>query len=238
MSTRKTVLISIMLTIGFIGNAIASSWLKDKLQPKEVNPEVSVVIMRWGTISDGGGVGKNAIDRIVGQVASDNVTHITLIFESAPQAGKITRLTVKTPVQRYTDGKSQGSTCKNCNYVWRSDNQVMARGAPTTGGHMFDFTLPHDPNFRKVRLVDVQSTDGESLHYFVKFNVSPDLVRSPLAVPISKLATVHSLPESDIKIDVVDAPVDTAVVQKAGSDIHGTSVDRTKNQNTTLPASR
>jgi hypothetical protein len=65
-----------------------------------------------------------------------------------------------------------------------------------------------------LRLIDVQSSSGESLYYFVKFNVSLDLLRSGMAISLAKGITVHEIPPPRWQSGTPDEAAETAEAQE------------------------
>jgi len=191
----------------------ANCWYKNTLSSRE-EPDVSVVIMRWG-LPKGGGNGRE--DVIIGQIVAAGYQDVTLIFEGIGTEGKKIQMTLDVAVQRYIyDQNETHSYCISCSRdrnigrrtIRETKRGIMAKEALIGQGCYFQTRVPRDPNLNKLRLVDVK--DGEtSLRYFVKFNISPDLVRSGLAVPIAQNVTVHTIPSPIIEIiseNETDAP--------------------------------
>jgi hypothetical protein len=182
--------------------ASASAWFQDRIV-QDRNADVSITIMRWGVPDDDlGNTSDKKFDRIVGQVASDKYKTVTLIFESSAIGKKVFRLTVTTGVHVYDEGRS--SFCTLC-LGGRRDGYgrgTNSKGAQTSGGCYLEMLFPRNQSLRKLRLIDVQS-QGESVYYFVKFNVTPDLIRGPLKVPVSKTATLHP---AGFNFEVRDTP--------------------------------
>jgi hypothetical protein len=175
-----------LCTVCFV-NVQASAWYQDKIV-RDKNADVSVTIMRWG-VPDKVQMGEE-IDRIVGQVASDKYKTVSLILQTTPVEGTFERLTINTGVHVFLEGRN--AFCTLCRKGQRVSvgGGVNSIGAKTSGGCFFDISFERDIARRKLRLVDVL-VDGQSVSYFVKFNISPDLTRSPARIPVSKTATLH-----------------------------------------------
>ena len=185
--------VSAVVALLCIETGYASSWYKGELQLKEDNPSVSVVMMRWGTPKS---TGVSDYDIVVGQIVAAGYRAVTLVFEGIGADGKKFLMTFNdVPVQRYiNDPDDLGSLCTSCSEGIKENKKgVMAKGFFVGKGCYFQAKMPRDPSLKKLRLIDVKSGDT-SLYYFIKFNVSLDLVRSGLAVPIAQNITIHDIP--------------------------------------------
>ncbi len=169
--------------------ALGSGYFQNRIVPIK-DADVNITIMRWGVPSGGvGGLSDAKKDRIIGQVSSFKYTGVKLIFESLPVNNKKYVMTISTGV--HVNRMGNCTICNNGRGIAYKGG-VNAVGA-VTGGCYFDFEFPRDIALKKLRLVDVQALDSsESLNYFVKFNVSPDLMRSPGAIPVSAKANMHT----------------------------------------------
>ena len=205
--------VSAVIALLCIETGYASSWYKGVLKPKEDNPDVSVVMMRWGVPK---GVGNNDYDIIVGQIVSAGYKAVTLVFEGIEADGKRFLMTFHDIlVQRYihdlNDVESYCIACGGPPYPCRVDENkrgVMSKGFFVGQGCYFQAKIPRDPSLKKLRLIDVKSGDI-SLHYLVKFNVSIDLVRSGMAIPIAQNIRIHMIPPPS-KEFAPDSEPDTA----------------------------
>ena len=171
----------------------ASSWYQGVLQPKEDNPSVSVVMMRWGVMKD---EGNDYYDSIVGQIVAAGYEAVTLVFEGIRDNGKMIRVTLHdVPVQRYINNdeevKSRCVSCPCWNY-FENKKGVMAKGLFVGKGCYFHTQIRKSPDLKKLRLIDVKS-GNMSLPYFIKFNVSLDLLRSGMIIPVAQNIIIHKI---------------------------------------------
>lgn len=206
---------ALLLSIFVSPLAIASAYYQNKLV-NDKDADVTVTIMRWGTPDQDVGLTGNKKDRIVGQIASSKYQQATLIFETTPVNNKKYQMIITTRVHVYKSPDYRSPYCSIClkgrNSAYSGGSN--ASGALASGGCFFDFSFPRDTGMGKLRLIDVRcqadgsggslsSTEGESVTYFTNFNISPDLVRSPMKIPLAQKATLH---EAQFSINVIDVP--------------------------------
>ena len=185
-------------------SSLASAYYQNRVV-QDNDADVSVTIMRWGVPDNDGMMavdlrGGAKTDRLVGQVASKKYQKVSLVFEAAQTNKSVCRLTLTTGVHVYYE--SRNPVCTICRQS-RSDSlgaSTNSKGAKASGGCFFDIAIPRNSTIRKMRLVDVQA-DGQSVTYFVNFNVSPDLMRSPTKIPVSKSSVLHS---AEFRCETVD----------------------------------
>lgn len=177
------------ISLLFASPASASAWFQNKLDQKGI-PDVSVTIMRWGALDSANPTEKK--DRIIGQVASDKFKNVTLVLEGIGADQKPVRLEIATSVHNFCkDRPPYYCTISGCLRKQPSTSiGVATQGASTSGGCFFEISPPTQPGLQSLRLVDVQA-DGKSVHYFVKFNVSPTITRNSSKISISEKAILH-----------------------------------------------
>lgn len=171
----------------FAHSASASAYFQNNLVPKGI-ADVNLTIMRWGAPDKVDPAVK--MDRIIGQVASDKFQNVTLIFEGVSADKRTRRLSINTGVHAFNDGRY--SHCTLCGSSKKDGHGAgtNAKGADISGGCFFEIFLPTQPGLQCLRLVDVQAEDN-SVNYFVKFNVSPTVMRNSFKIPMSKTARLH-----------------------------------------------
>lgn len=179
-------------------DASASAWFQNKLVPQGV-ADVNVTIMRWGAPDTVDPAEKK--DRIVGQVASDKFRNVTLVLEGVAADKRTIRLSITTGVHLF--GTSRDTHCTQCLKSSRDGHGAgnNAKGANTSGGCFFEIVPPTQPGLQSLRLVDVQAED-KSVNYFVKFNVSPTVMRNAFKIPMPKTSTIHT---AKFTIEAMDA---------------------------------
>jgi hypothetical protein len=196
-------------------------YLKNVMKAEQ-NADVNITSMRWGRDGDS--------DVIIGQIASKKFRSVTLILDSIISTQTIRRLTIRSAVHACGDQSRNGRFGGQSG--WGGDGtpngrvnycaecmRANAKSAMTTRGCIFKITFPHDSIIRKMRVVDVLAdvlADEESVTYFCKFNISPDLNASGSKVVIPLRAIIHEpdffftdIPKNDQK----EMPAE--VVQKA-----------------------
>ena len=188
-----------------VQSVFASAWFQNKLVA-QASPEVSVTIMRWGAPDKVDPQDKK--DRIVGQVASDKFKNVTLVLEGVSADKQTHRLSITTDVHVFDNGRY--SFCTICGNTRRDGfgSGTKAKGAHTSRGCFFEVFPATIPGLMSLRLVDVKA-GGESVHYAVKFNVSPALMRTSFKIPMPQGATVHPATV------VVESPAADAATEKA-----------------------
>jgi len=187
MKTNATVAMAVCCL--FVSHdASASAWFQNKLVPQGV-ADVNVTIMRWGAPDTVDPAEKK--DRIVGQVASDKFRSVTLVLEGVAADKRTIRLSITTGVHLF--GTSRDTLCTQCLKSSRDGHGAgsNAKGATTSGGCFFEIVPPTQPGLQSLRIVDVQAED-KSVNYFVKFNVSPTVMRNSFKIPMSRTSTIHS----------------------------------------------
>lgn len=182
--------LSVAMFAGFVlfaHSASASAWFQNKLVPEGI-ADVNVTIMRWGAPDKVDPQDKK--DRIVGQVASDKFSNVTLVLEGVAADKRTHRFSITTGVHVFDDGRY--SYCTLCPESRRDGYGAgtNAKGAHTSGGCFFEIFPATVPRLMSLRLVDVQA-EGKSVNYFVKFNVSPTVMRNSFKIPMSKSSTLH-----------------------------------------------
>ncbi len=202
---------ALLLCLFVSHSAAASAYYQNKLV-KDRDADINITIMRWGTPDQDVGLTGNKRDRIVGQIASAKHQQATLIFETNPINNKKYQMIISTRVHAY---KSPDYRAPYCTICYKGRNSAYsgasnATGALASGGCFFEFDFPRDTAMGKFRLVDVRcsgsslsTTAGESVTYFTSFNISPDLVRSPMKIPLAQKATLH---EAQFSLNLIDVP--------------------------------
>jgi hypothetical protein len=206
---------ALLLTLLVSHVAVASAYYQNKLV-KDKDADINITIMRWGTPDQDVGLTGNKRDRIVGQIASAKYQNATLIFETNPVNNKKYQMIISTRVHAYKIPEYRAPYCTIClkgrNSAYSGGSN--ATGALASGGCFFEFDFPRDTAMGKFRLVDVRcsaggsgsslsTTAGESVTYFTSFNISPDLVRSPMKIPLAQKATLH---ETQFSLNLIDVP--------------------------------
>lgn len=200
---------ALLLCLFVSHSAAASAYYQNKLV-KDRDADINITIMRWGTPDQDVGLTGNKRDRIVGQIASSKHQHATLIFETNPVNNKKYQMIISTPVHAYKSPDYRAPYCTIClkgrDTGYSGGNNATA--ALASGGCFFEFAFPRDTAMGKFRLVDVRcsgsslsTTAGESVTYFTSFNISPDLVRSPMKIPLAQKATLH---EAQFSLNLID----------------------------------
>ena len=154
--------------------------------------DVNITIMRWGALDA-------KTDRMIGQIASADHESVTLVFEYALNTQLVQRLTINSGTHIFGKWRERGyrSPCTYCSrYHKTGAESTRSKGATTSGGCLFKMDFPRIGNISNMRLVNVL-TDGKSVNYITKFNISGTLLRSPMQVPVSRSATLHA-PEYQI----------------------------------------
>jgi hypothetical protein len=154
--------------------------------------DVNITIMRWGALDA-------KTDRMIGQIASADYEAVTLVFEYALNTQQVQRLTINTGTHIFDKWRALGywSPCTYCSRHHKTGAEsTRSKGATTSGGCLFKMDFPRIGNISNLRLVNVL-TDGRSVNYITKFNISGNLLRSPMQVPVSRSATLHA-PEYQI----------------------------------------
>lgn len=149
--------------------------------------DVNITIMRWGALD-------TKTDRMVGQIASADYEAVTLVFEYALNTQQIQRLTINTGTHIFGKWRERGywSPCTYCSRHHKTGAEsTRSKGATTSGGCFFKIDFPRLGYVSKMQLVNVLA-DGRSVKYITKFNISGNLLRSAMQVPISRSATLHS----------------------------------------------
>ncbi len=206
---------ALLLCLFVSHSAAASAYYQNKLV-KDRDADINITIMRWGTPDQDVGLTGNKRDRIIGQIASAKHQHATLIFETNPINNKKYQMIISTRVHAYKSPDYRSPYCTIClkgrNSAYTGGSN--ATGALASGGCFFEFDFPRDTAMGKFRLVDVRchndgsgtslsTTAGESVTYFTSFNISPDLVRSPMKIPLAQKATLH---EAQFSLKLIDLP--------------------------------
>lgn len=206
---------ALLLCLFVSHSAAASAYYQNKLV-KDRDADINITIMRWGTPDQDVGLTGNKRDRIVGQIASAKHQHATLIFETNPVNNKKYQMIISTRVHAYKSPDYRAPYCTIClkGRVTAYSGGNNATAALASGGCFFEFDFPRDTAMGKLRLVDVRcpaggsgnslsTTAGESVTYFTSFNISPDLVRSPMKIPLAQKATLH---EAQFSLNLIDVP--------------------------------
>lgn len=207
--------VSAVVALLCVETGYASSWYKGVLQGAD--PDVSIVMMRWGVMKD---EGDDINDSVVGQIVAAGYERVTLVFEGIADNKKKIRVTFRDiPVNRYI----RNSECVEsiCVFPVRHDGcgvdenkkGVMGKGFFVGKGCVFHSRMRKSQDFKRMRLVDVKSGD-RSLHYFIKFNVSLDLLRSGMTIPLAKNMRIHDIPPPVMEIIPESAPVSANTVSQ------------------------
>jgi hypothetical protein len=216
MNPTKTACIITFMLLFIIQTAGASAYYQNKIV-KDKDSDINVTIMRWGTPDQESGFNDAKKDRIIGQISSMKYRQAVLIFESNPINFKKYQLIINTAVHVYKPAQAVYPHCTIC-AKGRSSSYSggnNATGAQASGGCYFELFFPYDKSMGKLRLVDVKahgekigngdvSAPDESVTYFTNFNVSPDLLRSPMKIPVPQRARLHETTFSLRLVDVRD----------------------------------